>query len=169
MMSPELPGLIELGLEVGGVPVRLGDSLDNDEWRKAYKTGGFNPVWFLGKLLLDAGISADKAYAARNQDLLLFGGKVFVAPDLGGGPLKYGMSASAFFRGGSLYRLREGVTGDRKAATHFARQCEHALVRLLGDPSQRTKGGAPVWWGNGDRLTLVHKADACLVHELTIR
>jgi hypothetical protein len=167
MISPELPGLLKIGLEVGGVPVRLGDSLDSDEWIKACETGGFNRVWFLGKLLSGAGIGADTVYAARNQDLQLFGGKVFVAPDLGGGPLKYGTSASAFFRGGTLHRLRAGVTGDRKAATRFARQCTLALVKILGDPNQRTKGGAPVWWGKADRLTLVHNADAYLVHELT--
>ena len=169
MMSPGLPGLIRLDLEVGGIPVRLGADLDGDEWRKARETGVFSGVSLVGKLMMGAGLSAGEAYAARNQDLQLFGGKVFVGPDLGDGPMKFGTSALVFFRSGSLYRLKAGVAGNRKAATRFARQCTHALTRLFGEPSQRTKGGAPVWWGSTDRLTLVHTADAYIVHELTAR
>jgi hypothetical protein len=145
----------------------LGDALDSDEWRKACATGVFSRVGLVGKLLLGAGLSAGEAYSAKNQDLQLFGGKVFVAPDLGDGPLKFGTSASAFFRSGCLYRLRAGVSGNKKAASHFAKQCAHALTRLFGEPSQRTKDGAHVWWGSTDRLTLVHTAEACLIHELT--
>jgi hypothetical protein len=82
--------------------------------------------------------------------------------------MKFGTSAAAFFRNGSLYRLRAGVSGNRKAASHFAKQCAHALTRLFGEPNQRAKDGAHVWWGSTDRLTLAHTAsDARLVHELT--
>jgi hypothetical protein len=136
----KVPGPIRLDLEVGGVPVRLGDTLDCDEWRKARATDIFNRASVVG-------------------------GKVFVGPDLGGGPLKYGTSVLAIFRNGRLLRLKVGVSGDKKASAHFARQCAHALTRLLGEPSQRTKAGARVWWGSADRLTLVHSADAYLVHE----
>jgi hypothetical protein len=54
-----------------------------------------------------------------------------------------------------------------KAASSFTRKCTHALVNMLGDPSQRAEGGAPVWTGKGDRVTLRCTADAYLVHELT--
>ena len=168
-MSRELSGPFKLDLEVGGVPVRLGDALDSDEWRKARATGIFSRVGFVGKLLLGAGLSAGEAYSAKNQDLQLFGGKVFVGPDLGDGPLKFGTSASAYFRSGCLYRLRAGISGNKKAASHFTKQCAHALTRLLGEPNQQAKGGARVWWGSTDRLSLVHAADAYLVHELTAK
>ena len=160
-------GPFKLDLEVAGVPVCLGDALDSDEWRKALATGIFSRVSLVGKLILGAGLSAGEAYSARNQDLQMFGGKVFVAPDLGDGPLKFGTSTLAFFRSGSLYRLRTGVSGSKKAASHFAKQCTHALTRLVGEPNQRTENGAHVWWGSTDRLTLVHTADAYLIHELT--
>jgi hypothetical protein len=167
-MPREPSGPFKLGLEVGGAPARLGDALDSGEWRRALDTGIFSRAGFVEKLLLGAGFSSGEVFSARNQDLSLFGGKVFVAPDLGDGPMKFGTSAVAFFRSGSLYRLRAGVAGSRKAASHFAKQCKHALTRLLGEPSQLTKGGAPVWWGSTDRITLVHAAsDARLVHELT--
>jgi len=169
MMSPELSGLIKLDLEVGGAPVCLGAHLNSDEWRKACEIGGFSRLDFIGKLLLGAGLAEGEAYAAKNQDLGLLGGKVFVAPDLGDGPLRYGTSAAAFFRGGSLYRVVAGVRGSKRAASSFARRCTQALVKTLGDPSQRTKGGAPVWWGSRDRLTLRRTADAYLIHELTTR
>ncbi len=162
---PKVPGSIRLDLEVGGIPVQLGDTLDSDEWRKARATGIFGRASLVGKLLLGVGLSPGEAYTAKNQDLGLFGGKVFVAPDLGDGPLKFGTSALAIFRSDRLYRLRVGVSGNRKAASHFARQCAHALIRLAGEPNQRTKGGAHVWWGSTDRLTLVHTADAYLLHE----
>jgi hypothetical protein len=165
VMSPEVPGLVRLELEVGGIPVRLGDVLDSDKWRKACATGVFSRVGLVGKLILGAGLSTGEAYSARNQNLGLFGGKVFVGPDLGDGPLKYGTSALAIFRSGCLYRLRAGVSGNKKAASHFAKQCAHALTRLLGEPSQRTKDGAYAWWGSTDRLTLVCTSDAYLVHE----
>jgi hypothetical protein len=161
----KVPGPIRLDLEVGGVPVRLGDTLDCDEWRKARATDIFNRASVVGKLILGVGFSTNEVYTAKNQDLGLFGGKVFVGPDLGGGPLKYGTSVLAIFRNGRLLRLKVGVSGDKKASAHFARQCAHALTRLLGEPSQRTKAGARVWWGSADRLTLVHSADAYLVHE----
>jgi len=166
-MSQELPGLIKLELEVGGVPVSLGASLDSDGWRKACAVGGFNRVSLLGKLMLSGGFAAGEAYAARNQELLLFGGEVMTAPDLVGGPLTYSTSASAFFRRGSLYRLVVRVKGDKKAASIFARRCTRALKDVSGDPILRTSSGAPVWRGGGDRLTLLcTRADACLVHEL---
>ena len=168
-MSREISGPFKLDLEVGGICVRLGDALDSDEWRKACATGIFSRVSLIGKLVLGAGLSAGEAYSAKNQDLQMFGGKVFVAPDLGDGPLKFGTSTLAFFRSGSLYRLRAGVSGNKKAASHFAKQCAHALTRLVGEPNQRTENGAHVWWGSTDRLTLVHTADAYLVHELTVR
>jgi hypothetical protein len=161
----KVPGPIKLDLEVGGVPVRLGDALDSDEWRKACATGIFSRASFVGKLMLGVGLSAGEVYSAKNQDLGLFGGKVFVGPDLGDGPLKYGTTALAIFRSGCLYQLRAGVSGNKKAASHFAKQCAHALTRLLGEPSQRTKDGAHVWWGSADRLTLVHTPDAYLIHE----
>jgi hypothetical protein len=145
----------------------LGDTLDGDEWRKACANGVFSRVGLVGKLMLGAGLSAGDAYSAVNQDLQLFGGKVFVGPNLGDGPLKFGTSVSVFFRSGCLYRLRASVSGNKKVASHFAKQCAHALTRLLGEPNQRTEGGAYVWWGSTDRLTLVHAADARLVHELT--
>jgi len=167
-MPREPSGPLRLDLEVGGVPVRLGDAFDGDEWRKARANGIFSRAGMVEKLMLGVGFSADEAYSARNQDLQLFGGKVFVGPDLGGGPLKYGTSAAAFFRGGSLYRLRAGVSGNKKAASHFAKQCAHALTRLFGESGQRTKDGAYVWLGSTDRLTLFHHvSDARLVHELT--
>ncbi len=165
VVSPEVPGLVRLDLEVGGIPVRLGAALNGDEWRKACATGVFSRASLVGKLMLGVGLSTGEAYSARNQDLGLFDGKVFVGPGLGDGPLKYGTSALAIFRSGCLYRLRAGVSGDKKAASHFAKQCAHALTRLHGEPSQRTKGGAHVWWGSTDRLTLVHTADAYLIHE----
>jgi hypothetical protein len=168
MMSPELPGLIKLDLEVGGIPVRLGCSLHSDDWRKACVNGGFRRVDFLGKLLLGGGLAGGEAYAAKDQDLGLFG-KVLIAPDLGDGPLRFSTSASAFFRNGLLYRLAVGVRGSRKAASSFARQCTRSLLKTLGEPNQRTRGGAPVWWGNQDRLTLRRTADAYLIHELTTR
>ena len=168
-MTRELSGPFKLDLEVGGIPVRLGDALDGNEWRKACANGVFSRAGFVDKLKLGAGLSADDVYSAVNGNLQLFGGKVFVGPDLGDGPLKYGTSASAFFRSGCLYRLRAGVSGNKKAASHFAKQCAHALTRLLGEPNQRTEGGAYVWWGSTDRLTLVHAADARLVHELTAK
>jgi len=158
-----------LGLEVGGVPVRLGEDLGSDEWIKACETGVFDRVSIIGKLLLGAGLTAGKTYTAKNQDLQLFGGKVYVGPGLGGGPMKFGTSALVCFRSGSLYRLRAGVSGNKRAASHFAKQCAHALTRLLGEPSQRTKNGSHVWWGGADRLTLRHTADAYLIHELTTR
>ncbi len=161
----KVPGPIRLDLEVEGIPVRLGDALGSDEWRKACATGIFCRAGLLDKIMLGVGLSAGEVYSARNQDLGLFGGKVFVGPNLGDGPLKYGTSALAVFRGGSLYRLRAGVSGNKKAASHFAKQCAHALTRLLGEPSQRAKDGAHVWWGSADRLTLVHTADAYLIHE----
>lgn len=161
----KVPGPIRLDLEVGGVPVHLGDAIDSEEWIKACVTGIFIRASLVGKLILGVGFSPGEVYAARNQDLGLFGGKVFVGPDLGDGPLKYGTSALAIFRGGCLHRLRAGVSGNKKAASHFAKQCAHALIRLLGEPNQRTKGGAHVWWGSTDRLTLIHTADAYLVHE----
>ena len=167
-MSRELSGPFKLSLEVGGIPVHVGDAIDSDKWRKALTTGVFSSVGLVGKLMMGAGFSKDEVFAARNQSLQLFGGKVFVGPGLGDGPLKFGTSASAFFRDGSLYHLRAGVSGNKKAASHFAKQCAHALTRLLGEPSQRTKDGAYVWWGSTDRLTLAHTAsDARLVHELT--
>lgn len=162
---PKVPGPIRLDLEVGGIPIHLDDAIENDEWRKARATGIFNRASLVGKLMLGVGLSPGEAYTARNQDLGLFGGKVFVGPDLGDGPLKFSTSALAVFRSGCLYRLRVGVSGNRKAATHFARQCAHALIRLAGEPNQRTKGRAHVWWGSTDRLTLVHTADAYLLHE----
>ena len=169
-MSREISGPFKLDLEVGGICVRLGGTLDSDEWRKACANGVFIRVGLVGKLMLGAGFSAGDAYSARNQDLQLFGGKVFVGPGLGDGPLKFGTSVSAFFRSGCLYRLRAGVSGNKKASSHFAKQCAHALTRLLGEPSrQRTKEGARVWWGSTDCLTLVHTADAYLVHELTAK
>jgi|GEM_PF-1599651 len=161
----KVPGPVRLDLEVGGIPVCLGDSLDSPEWRKACATGVFSRAGLVGKLALGVGFSSDDVYTARNQDLGLFGGKVFVGPDLGGGPLKYGTSALAIFRSRCLYRLRISVSGDRKAASHFAKQCAHALTRLQGEPSQLTKDGARVWWGSADRLTLTLSGDACLVHE----
>ncbi len=164
--SPDVSGLIRIDLEVGGIPVRLGDTPDSDEWRKACATGVFSRASFVGKFLLGVGFSAGEAYSARNHDLGLFGGKVFVGPDLGDGPLRFGTSALAIFRNGCLCRLKAGVAGNKKAASHFARQCAHALTRLYGEPSQRTKNGAHVWWGSTDRLTLVHAADAYLIHEL---
>jgi hypothetical protein len=166
-MLREPSGPFKLGLEVGGIPVHVGDAPDSDEWRKAFATGIFSRAGLLEKLMLGAGLSAGDAYSAKNQDLQMFGGKVFVAPDLGDGPVKFGTSATAFFRSGCLYRLRAGVSGNKKAASHFAKQCTHALTRLLGEPSQRTKDGARVWWGSTDRLTLLHTADAYLIHELT--
>ena len=167
-MPRDAPGPFKLGLEVGGIPIRLGDALDSDEWRKALAGGIFSRTGLVEKLMLGAGLSSGDVYSAKNQDLQLFGGKVFVGPDLGGGPMKFGTSAAAFFRGGSLYRLRAGVSGNKKAASHFAKQCAHALTRLFGEPNQRAKDGAHVWWGSTDRLTLAHTAsDARLVHELT--
>jgi hypothetical protein len=167
-MSRDLPGLIALNLEVGGVPVRLGTELEDDVWRKTVAAGVFSPVGFIGKLLMGAGLSAGELYTARNQELQLFGGKMFFAPDLGDGPLKFGTSVSALFRSGLLCRLRVGVSGNRKSASHFARQCAHALTRQLGEPNQRTRNGAHVWWGNTDRLSLFHAGDAYFIHELTI-
>jgi hypothetical protein len=167
IMPRDLPGLITLNLEVGGVPVRLGTELDDDVWRKALAAGVFSPIGFIAKLSMGAGLSAGTAYSAKNQELQMFGGKMFFAPDLGDGPLKFGTSVSAFFRGGLLYRLRVGVSGNKKAASHFAKQCAHALTRQLGEPNQRTKNGAHVWWGNNDRLTLFHGGEAYFVHELT--
>jgi len=164
--SPGLWSLIRLDLEVGGIPVCLGTDLGCDEWFKACQTGGFSRLSFLGKLLSGAGMAAGTAYAARNQDLSLFGGKVLATPDLYDGPVRFGTSATAFFRSGTLYRLAAGVTGNRKAASHFARQCTQALLRIRGDPGQRTGAGTAVWTGKGDRLTLLHTADAFLVHEL---
>jgi len=167
-MSRKPSGPFKLDLEVGGLPVRLGDAIDSNEWRKACANGVFSRVGLVGKLMMGAGFSSDEVFSARNQDLQLFGGKVFVGPDLGDGPMKFGTSATAFFRSGSLYRLRAGVSGNKKAASHFAKQCSHALTRLLGEPSQRAKDGTHVWWGSTDRLTLAHTAsDARLVHELT--
>jgi len=167
-MPRESSGPFKLGLEVGGAPLRLGDTIDGDEWRKALEAGIFSRAGLIEKLLLGAGLSSDAVFSARNQDLQLFGAKVFVGPDLGDGPMKFGTLAAAFFRSGSLYRLRAGVAGNRKAASHFAKQCKHALTRLLGEPSRLTKGGAPVWWGSTDRITLVHTgSDSRLVHELT--
>jgi hypothetical protein len=166
-MSQEPSGPLKIGLEVGGAPVRLGDAIDGDDWRKALRTGIFIRSGFVEKLMLGAGFSTSDVFSAKNQDLQLFGGKVFVGPDLGDGPMKFGTSAAAFFRSGSLFRLRVGVAGNRKAALHFAKQCSHALTRLLGEPNQRTRRGAYVWWGSTDRLTLVRTADAYLVHELT--
>ena len=163
--SPKTPGPIRLELEVGGVPVRLGDTLDSDEWHKVLATDVFNRASVVGKLILGVGFSTDEVYTARNQDLGLFGGRVFVGPDLGGGPLKYGTLVLTVFRDGCLHRLKVGVSGDKKAAAHFAKQCAHALTRLQGEPSQVTKNGAHVWWGSADRLTLVHSADAYLLHE----
>ena len=145
----------------------MGDALDSDDWRKAFADGIFSRTGFVERLMLGAGFSSGDAYSAKNQDLQLFGGKVFVGPDLGDGPMEFGTSAAAFFRSGSLYRLRAGVAGNKKASSHFAKQCSHALIRLLGEPSQQTKDGARVWWGGIDRLTLVHTSDAYLVHELT--
>ena len=169
MTSPELPGLIKLDLEVGGIPVRLGTRLHSDDWRKACGSGGFDHVDFLGKLLLGGGFAAGDAYAAKDQDLGFFGGKMLIAPDLGDGPLKFSTSAAAFFREGLLYRLAAGVRGNRKAASSFVRQCTRTLLKTLGEPNQRTRGGAPVWWGSRDRLTLRRAADAYLIHELTNR
>jgi len=166
-MPREPSGPFKLGLEVGGAPVRLGDAIDSDEWRKAIAAGIFSRTGFVERLVLGAGLSSGEVYSARNQDLQLFGGKVFVGPDLGDGPMKFGTSAAAFFRSGSLYRLRAGVAGNKKASSHFAKQCKHALTRLLGEPNQQTKDGARVWWGSTDRLMLVHTDDAYLVHELT--
>ena len=166
-MPRESSGPFKLGLQVGGIHIGLGDTIDSEGWRKACDTGLFVRQGFVGRFFLGAGLSTGDIYSAVNQELLLFGGKVFVAPDLGDGPLKFGTSAAAFFRDGRLHRLRVRVAGNEKAASHFARQCTHALDRLLGKPNQCTRGGAPVWWGNTDRLILVHKADACLIHELT--
>ncbi len=166
-MPRDLPGLISLNLEVGGVPVRLGTELDDDVWRRAVDTGVFRPAGFTDKFRMGAGLSADPAYTAKNQELQMFGGKIFLAPDLGDGPMKFGTSVAALFRGGILCRLRVGVAGNRKSASHFAKQCAHALTRQLGDPNQRTKNGAHVWWGSSDRLTLFHAADAFFIHELT--
>jgi hypothetical protein len=167
-MSRELSGPFKLSLEVGGIPVHVGDAIDSGEWRKALTTGVFSRVGLVGKLMMGAGFSPGEVFSARNQSLQLFGGKVFVGPGFGDGPLKFGTSSAAFFRNGSLYQLRANVSGNKKAASHFAKQCTHALTRLLGDPSQRTKDGAHVWWGSTDRLTLAHTAsDARLVHELT--
>jgi hypothetical protein len=166
-MPRETSGLFTLGLEVGGAPVHLGDAIESDEWRKVLAAGIFSRAGLVEKLLLGAGRSSSDVYSARNQDLQFFGGKVFVGPDLGDGPMKFGTSAAAFFRSGSLYRLRAGVAGNKQAASHFTKQCLQALNRLLGAPDQRTKNGARVWWGSTDRLTLVHTSDACLIHELT--
>lgn len=166
-MPRDLPGLITLNLEVGGVPIRLGTELEDGMWRKSVDAGLFSPVGFLAKLVMGAGLSADAVYSAKNQELQMFGGKMFFAPDLGDGPLKFGTSVSAFFRGGSLCRLRVAVSGNRKSASHFARQLAHALTRQLGEPNQRTKDGAHVWWGNSDCLTLYHAADTYFIHELT--
>jgi hypothetical protein len=166
-MPRDLPGLITLDLEVGGVPIRLGTEIEDDVWHKAVAAGVFSPVGFIGKLMMGAGLSAGATYSAKNQELQMFGGKMFFAPDLGDGPLKFGTSVSAFFQGGSLYRLRVGVSGNRKSASHFAKQCAHALTRQLGEPNRRPKDGAHVWWGNSDRLTLFHAADTYFIHELT--
>jgi hypothetical protein len=168
-MPRELSGAFKLGLQVGGIHLGLCDAIDSEGWRKACATGLFVRQGIVGRFLLGAGLSSGDIYSAINQELLLFSGKVFVAPDLGDGPLKFGTSAAAFFRDGRLHRLRVRVAGNKKAASHFAKQCTHALDRLLGKPDQHTKGGAPVWWGNTDRLILVHKADACLIHELAGR
>ncbi|MBN2465909.1 hypothetical protein JXD38_09855 [candidate division WOR-3 bacterium] len=165
-MPRDLSGLITLNLEVNGIPVRLGTELDDETWRKAIDTGVFIPVGFFGKLAMGAGLSGGAAYTAKNRELQMFGGKMFFAPDLGDGPLKFGTSVSAFFRNDSLYRLRVGVSGNRKSANHFARQCAHALTRQLGEPNQRTKDGAHVWWGKSDRLTLFHARDKYFIHEL---
>lgn len=165
-MSAAIPGLIKLDLEVGGVPVCLGAEMDSREWCEACKNGVFSGVGFLGKLLLGAGISAGQAYTAKNQALNLFGGKVFIAPGLENGPMTFGTSAMALFRGGSLYRLTAGVTGNTGAASSFERRCTRALVSMLGDPRQRAEDGAPVWLGRRDRLTLLRTRDAYLVHEL---
>ena len=109
-MSQKPSGPFKLDLEVGGLPVRLGDAIDSNEWRKACANGVFSRVGLVGKLMMGAGFSSDEVFSARNQDLQLFGGKVFVGPDLGDGPMKFGTSASAFFRSGSLHRLRAGVS-----------------------------------------------------------
>jgi hypothetical protein len=166
-MPRERSDLFNLGLEIGGTPVHLGDAIDGDEWRKALAAGIFNRAGLVERLLLGAGLSSSDVYSARNQDLQMFGGKVFVGPDLGDGPMKFGTLATASFRSGTLYRLRAGVAANKQAATHFTKQCLHALTRLLGEPNQRTKEGARVWWGSTDRLTLVHATDAYLIHELT--
>lgn len=166
MGSPELPRLIKLDLEVGGVPVRLGADLASDEWRKACAAGGFSRVSLLGKLMLSGGCAAGTAFAAKNQGLGLFGGRVFAAPDLGGGPMKFRTSVSTFFRHDSLYRVVVRVTGNKKAASHFARQCAHALTRVVGNPSQLEEGRVLVWTGERDSLTLRRTADAHMVHEL---
>jgi hypothetical protein len=166
-MPRESSGPFNLGLEVGGAPVHLGDTIDSDEWRKVLAVGIFSRAGFVEKLLLGAGLSSSDVYSARNQDLQMFGGKVFVGPDLGDGPMKFGTLAAASFRGGSLYRLRAGVAGNKQAASHFNKQCLHSLTHLLGEPDQRPKNGTRVWWGSTDRLTLVHAADAYLIHELT--
>ena len=166
-MPRESSGPFKLGLEVGGAPLRLGDTIDGDEWLKALEAGIFSRAGLIEKLLLGAGLSSDAVFSARNQDLQLFGGKVFVGPDLGGGPLKFGTSALVCFRGGSLHQLRVGISGSRKSATHFAKQCAHALTRLLGEPSQRTSDGRTVWWGGSDRVTLAHAASSArLLHEM---
>ncbi len=167
-MTQELPGPVRLGLEVAGIPVGLGDKLDGEAWLKACMNGIFTRVGIIGKLINGTWPLTDNAYSARNQDLQLFGGKVFVGPDLGDGPLKFGTSALVCFRHGSLHQLKIGVSGNRKPAAHFAKQCAHALTRLLGEPGQRTKYGGHVWWGSGDRVTLVHTASSArLHHELT--
>jgi hypothetical protein len=168
-MPREPSGPFKLGLQVGGAPVRLGDAFESDEWRKVLAAGNFSRAGLVERFRLGAGLFSGGVYSARNQELLLFGGKVFVAPDLGDGPMKFSTSVAACFHGGSLCRLRTGVAGNRKAASRFAGQCKHALTRLLGEPSQRQKDGSPVWWGSSDRITLVHSADAYLVHELTAR
>jgi len=164
---PELSGLIKLGLEVGGVRVRLGAVLDSEEWHRACLTSGFSRVGFFGKLAMGAGLAEGKAYSTKNQALQLFGGKVFVAPDLYDGPVRYGTSAVAFFRRNSLYRVAVGVTGNTRVASNLARQCTRALQALLGEPSQGQETGTLVWTGRGDRLTLRCTDDAYLVHELT--
>ncbi|MBM3330880.1 hypothetical protein FJY68_03390 [candidate division WOR-3 bacterium] len=169
-MPREPSGPFKLGLQVSGAPVRLGDAFESEEWRKALAVGSFSRASLVESLRLGAGLFSGAVYSARNQELLLFSGKVFVAPDLGDGPMKFSTSVAACFHGGSLSRLRADVTGNMQAASRFAGQCKHALTRLLGEPSQRRKDGSPVWWGSSDRITLFHSADhTYLVHELTAR
>ncbi len=165
-MPRESSGPFRLNLEVGGIPVHLGDAIDSDDWRKACANGIFSHLGLVGKFLLGAGFSSGEAFQAKNQDLQLFDGKVFVGPDLGDGPLKYGTAAFAFFRGGTICRLRAGVSGNKKASSHFARQCAHALTRLIGEP-MRGRHDEYIWVGSTDRLTLVHTGNAYLIHELT--